>query len=893
MGFSVVEHPGLDFPAGRCGGHAPTGVGWTAPKDATVSVRCGVWRLRGGQPTQVSLWAKGRKIIDGANVRGASSEPVSAAQLIAEQGGNANSLRDISIHAGEEIVVQIEGNDFVGLDLAIESPNETWDLAKDFSDRQNPSDPWNYGQVLVNAQGAVHVQPYDAHADDFDPPDFPQGGQGAWYGKDLPWFRSIMKSAGKSGLEPEVRYTTGRTVYLEGIAKGRWVGRYWSVDGRLNVAYERAAEPAFRLAIDGEDLSDGWRFVSAAEAPSETGTKHIVVDLSHNPRAVDVKLHTLLDDTPVITRWLEIVNRGPNAIAITEVCPWTTWLAAGGAFWGEKSPPRYYDNLFTLGYFTKSNHCWEGWFDWKPIESGRTTLGCDKGQCFDAPFFIVRNDGTGEYLIGDLAWSANWRMEIDYEPGDLNILRLNIGPWASTALRVIPPGASIASPAVHMGRVAGDFDATVQAMHDHVRRSVLPTRDPERAYRIQYAVPGDQGYLSPNFGNPAGCTEKALMENVDIAVALGAELFIMDAWWWDQQGDWSASKDRFPRGLEPLADYVHSKGMLFGLYAETEKASHGSRISAEHPEWFEWLKPWPILDLAQPEPAAWMEEQITSLIERFKLDLFRLDYNIPSEVPLEGATATRDGIAENRWWRYYETFSDIFRHVHARYPNVVLQQAACGGGRNDLGTVGLFHEAYLTDGLRMPYEFQNYSGQTLHLPPEIMIIAHGADAGGGYGHVENFETYLRLTYTLGTPWIFAGMAAPSVQELTADRRERFLHYAALYKDFIRPLLPTCRAYHHDPVSAKGGVESSPWFAMEFASPERDRGWATIVRIASRGEDTYIFRPRGLSASREYRITLDNTGDSITMRGIELMRDGLPLRLESVGRSELIVMQARK
>jgi len=888
--FCKIEQPGLDFPAGRCGGHSPTGVGWTAPKDDVVSIQCNVWRFRGGPDTQVSVWVKNAKLLDRAAVRGKSSEPLSLGQMLSEQGKGDTALQKMPVRKNDEILVQIEGNNFTGLDLAIQGSSETWDLAKDFSDEHNPFGPWTCGQVSVDAQGAPHIKPYDMHTADFDPADFEQGGQGAWYGKDLPWFCSMMKSAGKSARAVEVRYTTERTVYLEGLVDGCWSGRYWSCDGRLNVAYERSSEPAFRLALDGEEVADGWRFAHLSEEPAQDGAKHAVVELTHPARQVRVKVHTLLDGSPVITRWLEIFNDGTKPVAITQVRPWTTWLCVAGAFWGESAPPRYYDTPFTLGWFTKSNHCWEGWFDWKPLEPGQTVLGCDKGQCFDDPFFIVRNDGNGEYLIGDLAWSANWRMEADYTPGGGNVLRLGIGPVANEALQLVAPGAAVTTPAVHMGRVAGDLDATVQAMHDHVRRSVLPVRDTDRAWRIQYSVPGDQGYLSPKFADPAGCTEKNLMDQADLAEALGAELFIMDAWWWDKQGDWSASKERFPRGLEPLAEYVHGKGMLFGLYGEIEKASPGSRISEEHPEWLEWLKPWPILDLAHPEPAAWMESQLAGLVERYKLDLFRLDYNIPSEVPLEGAPMDASGQSVNRWWSYYDTFAGIFRRLHEKYPSVVLQQAACGGGRNDFGTVGLFDEAYLTDGLRMPYELQNYCGQTLHLPPEILVIAHGADGGGGYAHVENFDTYLRLTYTLGTPWIYAGMTAPSLKELSVERRERFLHYGKLYREFIRPLLPACRVYHHAPVSARGGVEADNWFAMEFASRERDRGWATVVRTASRGEDTYIFRPRGLSMSRKYSVSLDSSGDSVTMEGIQLMREGLPLRLESVGQSELVLFR---
>jgi len=63
-----------------------------------------------------------------------------------------------------------------------------------------------------------------------------------------------------------------------------------------------------------------------------------------------------------------------------------------------------------------------------------------------------------------------------------------------------------------------------------------------------------------------------------------------------------------------------------------------------------------------------------------------------------------------------------------------------------------------------------------------------------------------------------------------------------------------------------------------------------VRIEEGISRVFIFRPRGLSPSREYRITLDNTGDSLTLDGIQLMQDGLPFRLEFLGQSELIMMK---
>jgi hypothetical protein len=67
--------------------------------------------------------------------------------------------------------------------------------------------------------------------------------------------------------------------------------------------------------------------------------------------------------------------------------------------------------------------------------------------------------------------------------------------------------------------VEGDFDAAVQAMHDHLRRSVLPARKQERACRVQYSATGDQGYLANRVGDTAGMNETNIHANIDIAAA--------------------------------------------------------------------------------------------------------------------------------------------------------------------------------------------------------------------------------------------------------------------------------------------------------------------------------------------------------------------------------------
>lgn len=694
----------------------------------------------------------------------------------------------------------------------------------------------------------------------------------------------------------EVRFVSGSTVYLEGLVDGRWTGRYWGSDGRVESPCDRWTEDAFSFEIDGKPLSQGWEWVFASELPGKS--RHSVIELANPASRVSVKIHTLLDGTPVLKRRLEITNESDKPIALTSVFPWASRLVANAVFWGEKDPPKRFNHPFTLGFYTKHEHSWEGWFEWKPLPAGGFSIGCDRGQCYDEPAFILRNEGTGQILMCSLAWSANWRAEFDYKEIDLSKeghyrVNFRIGPWASGVQRVIAPGETVSAPPVHMGVVCGNLDEAVQGMHDHVRSSVLPPRSPEKTYLLEYAVPGDQGCWAEFIGDLRGFTEETVMDQIDVAAAIGAELFIVDAGWWEVQGDWEPSPKRFPRGLGPVADYCRKKGMLFGLYAEVERLwGEGNRVSKEHPEWLEWYRPvQPVLDLTMPEVEEYLAEQVEGIIERFGLDLFRIDFNTPSPARHEGKPTLRSGFEENNFWRYYEAFFRVMDGVRAKYPELILQQAACGGARNDLGMMTGFHEQYMTDGLRMPYEVQCFSGKTLFLPPEVLLIAHGADGGGGNGNAEDMDTVLRVQYGLSTPWIFHGTVAPSLREVTPERLDKYVRYGKLYKEFIRPLLPSCKVYHHAPISSRGSVESSPWFAMEFASPDRKKGWALIVRIGMSDSDTYIFHPRGLSRGEEYKITFDSTGETAEEDGLDLINDGLKIRLEYLAASEMVLFEA--
>ncbi len=711
----------------------------------------------------------------------------------------------------------------------------------------------------------------------------------------------------QNAASPHVRYVSGAISYVEQLVNGHWVDRDLAIGaGAGRHAWSRDAFEV-HIKTDPKDTAgirlDTWRFVSASEIPGgRIGERHAVVQLTSTTQPVNLKVHTLLDGTNVLARWLEITNSGQRSVALAQLSVWS------GRLWSN-------DAAMSVGYSTKFNVTWEGWFGWKRLENGPNLLRQEHGLSFDHPYFVLHNEGRGEYVFGELGWPLNRVFEFDKKEG----LTFSASPTARNALRVIEPGESIQTPTLHLGFIRGDFDAAVQMMHDHVRRSVLYPRPADRCYRVECLMPEDQPMT---VYRGADYNETNIKRFLNVASQLGIELFILDGpTWCSNYGEWlSPQKVEFPRGLQPLVSYAHDHHILFGLYAEPEGGrdgytsdNHGltigpwknSSVFRQHPNWFfggqntklrfvgidgyfvpEHQVP-PTLNLANPEAAAYFTSELQQIVDHYGLDLYRHDFNAP--MIGEGAVTIHDGFPESDYWRQYDALYRAFETLHAKFPNLILQEASAGGTRLDLATLARFPEIYTSDRVSMPYVYRMLSGVSTYLPPETLVTPIGmADPKD----LPDLDTMLRSIYALAnTPMVFNSLVPRSQDQLTPQTRDKFLHYSEIYKAFIRPALASALVYHHAPVNGSGGVESGHWFAMEFATPDRNKDWAVIIRL-DQSTDAYEFKPRGLDGHKQYHVVFDSSAKTETLSGAALARTGLNIQPNGKQISELLLLTAQ-
>lgn len=696
------------------------------------------------------------------------------------------------------------------------------------------------------------------------------------------------------GPESVISYRTGWVVYEESLTKGQFVGRGWNgagyinfYDGRLDPEEYRAPY-AFQLEIDGQLLISDWKW-AGLEKTSDAANTHVIINLTHAIRKVSVKVHTKLDGTAVITRWLEVTNTGDRPAALAQARSWSGVLRKTDRWQSDLDNSKM--PLYSVGYFSGTNWGEEGNFQWNDMpEAGYRIDGRYLRGRYRQPMFMLRNNALGEFFIGQLAWTGGYSFDFDLDPQmgtkggsePAAGLTFSAGPDGAAPLRVISPGETVTTPEMHLGLVFGDLDTAVQAMHTHLRKSVLMPK------------PGGRGaWIESGIGPEVEITPEQLNHAIDVAIEVGAEVFFIDAsWyappgenWWKTVGDWSVDRQRFPKGLEPFRARVRASNMLWGLWMDAERVGDSSAVAREHPDWLAMnydgeRKMGGQLDLTNPAAAKWMEQQITRVIEENQLDFFRLDYNTDQG---RGIKYVHDGFIENGYWRYYEAEYAIYDRLRARFPKVVFENCAGGGGRTDIGMVRHFSHTDVTDWQIAPRSFMITNGMTMALPPEYVDRLIGGQSGQTAADFD-FQSRLLLFLMPKFGFLYPIGAKPNPVFMA-----RVKYWVSLYKNFVRPFILTGRIYHHTPVLS--GFDPHGWGILELASEDHTRGICGLFQLSAPTDSERKLRLRGLDVSRRYRVTFDNSGQTTLLDGFTLMEQGITVRLEGALTSELLICEA--
>lgn len=424
------------------------------------------------------------------------------------------------------------------------------------------------------------------------------------------------------------------------------------------------------------------------EADDEAGTLLVTLDDPHVGVAVDLRF-TVFRDRPIIARSATIRNVGDAPLALEVAMSLSVDL-----------PDSDWVMLGLAGTWARERHVVE-----RALTPGRQSVSSTRGASGHEhnPFLALRRPTTdeshGEAFGFSLVYSGNFLAEAQVDAFATTRVRLGIEP--DTFRWRLEPGASFTIPEAIVvysdAGLGGLSDAFHGLFRDRLARGAW--RDRPRPVLLN-------NWEATYFDFDAD----RLVAIAASGRELGIELFVLDDGWFGARdddttslGDWFVDRRKLPDGLDGLAHRISELGMGFGLWIEPEMVSPDSELFRAHPDWAVGIpgrarttsRHQLVLDMARPEVVDHLSEVLTEVLASAPISYVKWDMNRNITEPWS-ASLPPDRQGEF-FHRYLLGVYELYRRLTERFPEILFESCASGGGRFDPGMLAFAPQAWTSD----------------------------------------------------------------------------------------------------------------------------------------------------------------------------------------------------
>ena len=553
----------------------------------------------------------------------------------------------------------------------------------------------------------------------------------------------------------------------------------------------------------------------------------------------------------VIERWLELENRGAQAVSVEQLGFGTVHLPAGR-----------WDLLHAAG----------GWAAEFQSERVRLPVGMTVLESRSVhtgfvhhPFYLLSPaDGAterhGTVYFGQLAWSGSWRLAFEHRPNSALHVHGGYNPF-DFALE-LAPGERHTTPALIHGACDDGFSGASQRMHAFLCAHVLPSTEPPETVRPVLYNSWEASYFALSLESQIALARKS--------AAIGVELFCVDDGWFGGRrsdtaglGDWTVSREVFPTGLRPLADEVHRLGMGFGLWVEPEMVNPDSDLYRAHADWVLHFPDRPrteqrhqlILDFGRPEVLAHLARVLEERVAENAVDFLKWDMN---------RSATEPGSVAGKaiWRRHAEAVYALMDGLRRRFPRLAIETCSSGGGRVDAGILARTDQFWTSDNTDALARVSIQEGASLAYPARAMCC--------WVTHERNHQTGRRLELSTRFDVAMRGVLGIGSDLGALDDAElaEYAKWIAFYKR-IRNVVQNGVGHRLQ------RLEEAGTSIVEYVLPDASEAVVSTVAVERRiAQLVPPARLRGLDPAALYAAFDRDEREYVRARGAELMALGL-------------------
>jgi len=598
-------------------------------------------------------------------------------------------------------------------------------------------------------------------------------------------------------------------------------------------------EPALKVSFADGNRDLVLHFLKIASSSSNSA-EIVLKDIS---REIYVTLAYSMDsESGILARSASIENREKQPVLI-EQAAFAQWTL----------PPAHY----TLSYLTGR---WAG--EWtlnqELIQGGARVLESRRGSTGHQanPWFAISREGGrdtataadeehGEVWFGALAWSGSWRMTVEHT--QLDALRVTGGFNPFDFGYKLKPGEHLDTPIFYAGYSAHGLGGASRLLHHFELAHILPQAPDPKPRPVIY-----NSWEATEFK----VDEAGQMALAEKAASIGVDRFVMDDGWFGKRntdhaglGDWYVNPEKFPHGLKPLIDKVHSLGMDFGLWIEPEMVNPDSDLYRKHPDWVLNFSGRPrsesrnqvVLNLARPDVRDYIEGFLDKLLTDNDIAFLKWDYNRNwSEPGWEQVPADEQ---KRVYVEFVRNLYSILANLRKKHPKVEIESCSGGGGRVDLGILHYTDEVWPSDNTDPFDRILMQDGFTYAYTPQIMM-AWVTDSPHWLNGRSTSLAYRMLSSMQGSLGIGANLNHWGDEDFATAKR-LIAAYHSVQKTIVQgDLYRLMNPRDNSELSVTETVSNDKGQAVVFA----------FVNATNKGRGFPLLQLRGLDPTAEYKLS---------------------------------------
>ena len=614
------------------------------------------------------------------------------------------------------------------------------------------------------------------------------------------------------------------------------------------------------LTYDGYHVSQGkpkLEGLPATYVDNEDDAATLSIDLVDRLIGLSVTLnYTVFADKPAVARSVVISNNGADALSVERAMSLSLDL-----------PDSDYDMTEFTGAWSRERHPHTQHLHYgtQQIESLRNASGH-----FANPVAAFARPGASEdhgEVIG-LAFEYSGNFDLHAEVDTYDVTRLQLGINERGFAWHLEPGETFQTPEALIAYSDEGYDGMSRAFHRLVLDNIVrgPWKRRERPILINN---WEATYFDFD--------EDKLVDIARTAKQAGVELFVLDDGWFGARnndtaglGDWTPNPARLPQGLAGLSKRINDLGLKFGLWFEPEMVNKDSDLYRAHPDWAvhtpgrhmnhgrnEFL-----LNFANKDVVDNIYGQMSRLLDEANIAYIKWDMN---RFVSEGYDVTRGAEHQGEaYHRYILGVYDLLERLLQRFPDLIIEGCASGGGRFDMGMLYYTPQIWCSDDTDAIERLKIQYGTSYFYP----LSAMGAHVSVVPNHQANRITPIETRANVamfGTFGYELDLNTLSEEEFGKVRSQ--IEFFKRYREIIHT------GDFHRLVSPDGN-EQAAWMVVS-----RDRKTAIVgdYRILLTPNSRYMrLHLRGLDENTQYRVSCTGASsiDGAAFTGAELMRIGM-------------------